>query len=135
MTSASAHTIPTSRLLYFVGFALTTKPDDAKEFYGEKLGFRFVKDDGFALVFDANGTMLRVSKTKEFTPAAHTILGWEVDDISAAVIDLAAKGVVFERYPGMPQDAQAICTFPTRDRVAWFKDPDGNVLSLSQHEK
>jgi catechol 2,3-dioxygenase-like lactoylglutathione lyase family enzyme len=121
--------------VYFVGFALTTKPDDAKEFYGEKLGFRFVKDDGFALVFDANGTMLRVSKVKDFTPAAHTILGWEVDDIAGAVGELETKGVTFQRYTGMPQDAQAICTFPTGDRVAWFKDPDGNVLSLSQHKR
>jgi catechol 2,3-dioxygenase-like lactoylglutathione lyase family enzyme len=114
---------------------MTTKPEQAKKFYGETLGFRFMKDDGFALVFDAHGTMLRIGKAKEFTPAGHTILGWEVEDTSAAVNGLVAKGVVFERYPGMPQDEKAICTFPTGDRVAWFKDPDGNVLSLSQHKR
>jgi catechol 2,3-dioxygenase-like lactoylglutathione lyase family enzyme len=134
MTSASVHTGSAPALTKFVGFTLTTKPEQAKKFYGETLGFRFLKDDGFALVFDAHGTMLRISKVKEFTPAAHTILGWEVQDIPAAVRDLTARGVVFERYPGMPQDAQGICTFPTGDRVAWFKDPDGNVLSLSQHK-
>jgi catechol 2,3-dioxygenase-like lactoylglutathione lyase family enzyme len=135
MTSASVHTGSALTLTQFVGFTLTTKPEQAKKFYGETLGFHFLKDDGFALVFDAHGTMLRISKVKEFSPAAHTILGWEVADISTIVSGLAAKGVVFERYPGMPQDAQAICGFPTGDRVAWFKDPDGNVLSLSQHKQ
>jgi hypothetical protein len=61
------------------------------------------------------------------------VLGWQVEDIVAAVNGLLAKGVSFERYAGMPQDENAICTFPTGDRVAWFKDPDENVLSLSQH--
>jgi catechol 2,3-dioxygenase-like lactoylglutathione lyase family enzyme len=89
--------------------------------------------DGFALVFDLNGTMLRISKMTEFTPAQHTVLGWEVEDIGAAVDELAQKGVAFERYPGMGQDKNGIATFPTGDKVAWFKDPDGNVLSLSQH--
>ena len=135
MSSASPYTGSAPRLAYFVGFALTSKPEQAKEFYGQVLGFRFLKDDGFALVFDAHGTMLRLSKAKEFTPAAHTVLGWEVDDIARAVKDLEARGVTFQRYPGMTQDELAICTFPTGDRVAWFKDPDGNVLSLSQHKR
>ena len=109
------------------------KPEEAKTFYGEKLGFRFLRDDGFAFVFDAHGTMLRVSKMREFTPAQYTVLGWEVEDVVRAVKGLTELGVTFERYPGMPQDENAICTFPGGDRVAWFKDPDGNVLSLSQH--
>jgi catechol 2,3-dioxygenase-like lactoylglutathione lyase family enzyme len=121
------------KLSRLVGFAITTKPEEAKRFYGEKLGFRFLKDDGFALVFDANGSLLRVSKMQKFTPAQHTVLGWAVDDIEDVVHELNARGVVFERYPGMPQDANAICTFNGKDRVAWFKDPDGNVLSVSQH--
>lgn len=135
MASISSQIGSAPRLAYFVGFALTAKPEQAKNFYGDTLGFRFVEDDGFALVFDAHGTMLRISKVKEFTPAANTILGWEVDDIGRVVKDLEARGVSFQRYPGMPQDEQAICTFPTGDRVAWFKDPDDNVLSLSQHKK
>lgn len=116
-----------------VGFVLTTKPEEAKAFYAGKLGFKFLQDDGFALVFDANGVMLRVSKMKEFTPAQYTVLGWEVNDIGSAVNELVEHSVVFERYEFMHPDKQGICTFPTGDKVAWFKDPDGNVLSLSQH--
>jgi catechol 2,3-dioxygenase-like lactoylglutathione lyase family enzyme len=116
-----------------VGFLLTTKPNEAREFFSGKLGFMFIHDDGFALVFDASGVMLRVSKMQSFTPAPHTVLGWEVADINAAVQELEGRGVQFERYEFMHPDAQGICTFPTGDKVAWFKDPDGNVLSLSQH--
>jgi catechol 2,3-dioxygenase-like lactoylglutathione lyase family enzyme len=133
MSVAPAHHATSARLSKLVGFAITTKPEQAKAFYAEKLGFHFVKDDGFALVFDAYGTHLRVSKLKQFTPALHTVLGWQVEDIVAIVEALKSRGVTFERYPGMPQDENAICTFPTGDRVAWFKDPEGNVLSVSQH--
>ena len=122
-----------TKLDNMVGFAMTTKPEEAKAFYGEKLGLTFVRDDGFALVFDAHGTMLRIAKAQKFTPAQGTILGWEVHDITAAVKDLASAGVSFERYDFMKPDADGIVTFPTGDKVAWFKDPDGNVLSLSQH--
>lgn len=115
-----------------VGFVITTDPERAKAFYGGVLGFKVVSDDPFAIAFDANGTMLRVTKAKEFTPAPHTILGWQVDDIRQAVAELVAAGVTFERYPGMPQDKDGICTFPGA-YVAWFKDPEGNVLSISQH--
>ena len=122
-------------LTKIVGFAITAKPDEAKSFYTEKLGFKFLEDDGFALVFDANGTMLRISKMKEFTPAQWTVLGWQVTDIEAVAGELGGKGVQFERYDFMHPDARGIVTFPTGDKVAWFKDPDGNVLSLSQHTK
>jgi len=121
------------RLDRMVGFVMTAKPEEAKRFYSEVLGFKFVRDDGFALVFDAHGLMIRVGKTQNFTPAQSTVLGWEVEDISAAVRDLGAAGAQFERYSFMKQDDQGICTFPTGDKVAWFKDPDGNVLSVSQH--
>jgi catechol 2,3-dioxygenase-like lactoylglutathione lyase family enzyme len=116
-----------------MGFAITTKPDEAKAFYTEKLGFKFLHDDGFALVFDAHGTMLRISKMKTFTPAQWTILGWQVSDMGATVSELGSKGVEFERYDFMHPDATGVVTFPTGDKVAWFKDPDGNVLSVSQH--
>lgn len=122
-----------TQLSRMVGFALTTKPEEAKEFYSQVLGFKFLRDDGFALVFDAHGLMIRVGKVQSFTPAQNTILGWEVGDISEAVRELTAAGATFERYEFMKPDAQGICTFPTGDKVAWFKDPDGNVLSLSQH--
>ena len=133
MSASPAQSINVPRLSKFVGFAITTKPEEAKSFYTGKLGFTFVRDDGFALVFDAHGTMLRVSKMREFIPAQYTVLGWEVEDIVRAASVLKERGVTFERYPGMPQDENAICTFPGGNRVAWFKDPDGNVLSLSQH--
>jgi len=122
-----------TKLDRMVGFVITAKPDEAKLFYSEVLGFRFVRDDGFALVFDAHGSPIRVSKVQSHTPPQYTVLGWEVTDISAAVRDLTAAGAQFERYDFMKPDAQGICTFPTGDKVAWFKDPDGNVLSLSQH--
>ena len=80
-----------------------------------------------------NGVMLRISKVAEFTPVQNTVLGWECSDIRATVTSLQHKGVAFERYPNMGQDESGIATFPGGDKVAWFKDPDGNVLSLSQH--
>jgi catechol 2,3-dioxygenase-like lactoylglutathione lyase family enzyme len=116
-----------------VTFLLTQKPEAATSFYRDTLGLTYLRDDGFALVFDAAGTMLRIGKVPSHTPAQNTVLGWEVENIGESVTDLAAKGVAFERYPNMGQDEHGICTFPTGDKVAWFKDPDGNVLSLSQH--
>ncbi len=116
-----------------VTFLLTTKPEAATAFFRDVLDLKYVSDDGFALVFDLDGVMLRISKVKEFTPAQSTVLGWQTCDIAADVARLAAKGVRFEIYPNMGQDAQGICTFPGGNKVAWFKDPDGNVLSLSQH--
>ncbi len=116
-----------------VTFLLTAKPEAATAFYRDQMGCRYLRDDGFALVFDLGGVMLRVGKVKGFTPAQNTVLGWEVEAMEAEVTRLEAKGVRFERYENMGQDAQGICTFPNGDKVAWFKDPDGNVLSLSQH--
>jgi catechol 2,3-dioxygenase-like lactoylglutathione lyase family enzyme len=91
-----------------------------------------VADEPFALVFDANGVMLRVQKVAALAPASHTVLGWNVPDVRAAVEALAAKGVVFERFDGMPQDAFAIWTSAGGSSIVWFKDPDGNLLSLTQ---
>lgn len=118
-----------------IGFLTTTKPDEARAFFGDKLGFRFIGDDGFALVFDANGTMLRIAKAKAFTPAQGTVLGWQVADVHAAAAQLAARGVVFEQYglPFLQQDDAGVWTAPNGDAVAWFKDPDGNTLSISSH--
>lgn len=116
-----------------VTFLVTRKAEAALAFYRDTLGFEFVHDDGFALVFRAFGVQLRISKVGEFSPAPYTVLGWETEDINADVDALTAKGVAFTRYPNMGQDERGICTFPNGDRVAWFQDPDGNVLSLSQH--
>lgn len=118
-----------------VAFVVTTKPDEAIDFYGNKLGFKLFGDDGFALVFDAGGTIVRVVKMRDggFSPASYTVLGWEVDDVARAVAELASRGIPCERFPGLPQDESGIWSAPGGARVAWFKDPDGNVLSVSQH--
>jgi catechol 2,3-dioxygenase-like lactoylglutathione lyase family enzyme len=116
-----------------VTFLMTQNPDAAIAFYRDKLGLRFLRDDGFALVFDMNGVMLRIVKTKSFTPAPGTVLGWEARNIASTLSQLVQKGIAFERYPNMGQDADGVCTFPNGGKVAWFKDPDGNVLSISQH--
>ena len=116
-----------------VAFVPTKDATKSRAFYEGVLGLRFVKDDGFALVLDANGIMVRVSQAPQFTPAQFTILGWEVTDIEKMVAQLREKGVHFERYGFIEQDDLGIWTAPTGDKVTWFKDPDGNVLSVSQH--
>jgi len=116
-----------------VAFVPTREAEKARAFYVDLLGLRFVKDDGFALVLDANGIMVRVAKAPEFKPAPFTILGWQVSDIEKVVAELAGKGVHFERFGFFEQDKLGIWTAPTGDRVAWFKDPDGNTLSVSEH--
>jgi catechol 2,3-dioxygenase-like lactoylglutathione lyase family enzyme len=118
-----------------IGFVVTSNPEKAKTFYGDVLGFRLISDDNFALVFDANGTMIRVGKGQAFTPAQNTVLGWQVDDIHGAIRELTQRGVHFEQFnlPFMKQDELGVWTAPNGDQVAWFKDPDGNVLSISQH--
>ena len=116
-----------------IAFVPTRDPEKARAFYEGVLGLRFIKDDGFALVLDANGIMVRVAKAGDFTPAPFTILGWEVGDIAKIASRLKEKGVAFERYSFLEQDELSIWTAPTGDKVAWFKDPDGNVLSISEH--
>ncbi len=119
-----------------VAFIPTRNPGDARPFYEKTLGLKFIVDDKFALVFDANGTMLRVvnvSGIEGYKPAPFTILGWSVGNISKTVEGLQKKGVVFERYPGLEQDALGIWRAPGDAKVAWFKDPDGNLLSVSEH--
>ena len=115
-----------------VAFVLTQDAAKARNFYEGLLGLGFVSDDPFALVLDANGIMLRVVKTKNFTPLSSTVLGWEIPDIENGVAELAARGIQFQNY-GLPgQDERGIWNAPGGARVAWFKDPDGNLLSVSQ---
>ena len=116
-------------LIAFVG---TARPEGAVAFYRDTLGLALVADEPFALVFDVRGVMLRVTKVDAVQPAPYTVLGWRVADIRAAVEALGARGVAFERYPGMPQDELGIWTSPSGARIAWFRDPDDNVLSLTQ---
>lgn len=118
-----------------IAFVPTRDPKKARKFYAETLGLEFISEDPFALVFNARGTTLRianVSQVKEFKPAPFTIVGWQVTNVSDTLGDLARKGVRFERFPGMDQDAQGIWQSPGGAKVAWFKDPDGNILSITQ---
>lgn len=115
-----------------IAFVATTDPRRAKAFYAGTLGLRLTGEDPFALVFDAAGTMLRVATVTALKPAGYTVLGWNVRDIDRAVRDLAEKGVAFQRYDGMPQDELGIWTSPGGARIAWFLDPDGNTLSLTE---
>ena len=118
-----------------VAFVATTDPKRAKAFYLKTLGLRLVSEDGFALAFDAVGTMLRVAIVKTLQPAGYTVLGWIVPDITKAVRDLVKNGVTFQRYEGMPQDDLGIWSSPSGARVAWFSDPEGNTLSLTELER
>ena len=115
-----------------VAFVPTLDLAKAHSFYEGILGLRAVSQDPFAVVFEANGTMLRVTKVQQFHPRQFTILGWDVADIADSGARLSARKVKFENY-GMPgHDQQAIWKSPSGAHVAWFKDPDGNVLSLTQ---
>jgi catechol 2,3-dioxygenase-like lactoylglutathione lyase family enzyme len=115
-----------------VAFVATTNPPRAKEFFAKTLGLRLVSEDSFALVFDAAGTMLRVATVPQLQPAGYTVLGWLVPDIKTAVRALQDRGVEFRRYEWMSQDEYGIWTAPGGAQVAWFGDPDGNTLSLTQ---
>jgi catechol 2,3-dioxygenase-like lactoylglutathione lyase family enzyme len=117
-----------------VAFVPTFDFDQARAFYEGVLGLRFVKNDGFAMVLDANGIMVRVSKVPpDFEPLPFTILGWQVADIESIVPALRGRGVAFEQFGFPGQDELGIWTAPSGDKVAWFKDPAGNTLSVSQH--
>jgi catechol 2,3-dioxygenase-like lactoylglutathione lyase family enzyme len=116
-----------------IGFVPTTDSSRSREFYEGRLGFKFVSDDQFALVMQASESMIRIVKGAKFTPAQYTVMGWELIDIDAMVKWLTGRGVTFEKYPFVQDQKLGIWTTPNGDKVAWFKDPDGNVLSLSQH--
>jgi catechol 2,3-dioxygenase-like lactoylglutathione lyase family enzyme len=115
-----------------IAFVATTDPARSKTFYEQVLGLRLVADEEHAIVFDANGTMLRIQKVSELVPPPHTLLGWRVREIARTVTALRAKQVEPERYPYMQQDALGIWTAPSGAKVVWFKDPDGNLLSLTE---
>lgn len=113
-------------------FVATADPARSREFYQKKLKLKFIADEPYSLVFDVSGMMLRVQKVERVAPAKYTVLGWEVDDIEKTVSALTKSGVVFTRYPGMDQDKQGIWQSPSGAKIAWFTDPDGNILSLTQ---
>jgi len=113
-------------------FAPTTKPTAAKQFYRDILGLKLLSEDNYALEFDAGGTLLRIATVQELAPHPFTILGWNVPDIASTIRSLNDKGVVFMQYDFMKQDSLGIWVAPGGPKVAWFKDPDENVLSLTE---
>jgi catechol 2,3-dioxygenase-like lactoylglutathione lyase family enzyme len=116
----------------FIGVVPTTDLERARRFYGEVLGLRVTGESPIAVVLESAGGMIRVTLVDDLVAAHYTVLGWKVDDIDHAVRLLAARGVPFERYSGLEQDRHGVWTTPGGDRVAWFKDPDENILSLTQ---
>ena len=115
-----------------VAFAATKDGARSRAFYEGVLGLRCQSDDSFAIVFDATGTELRIQKVDGLRPQPHTVLGWSVASIEAAMAELALRGVTFERFAFLSQTASGAWTSPNGAKVAWFKDPDGNLLSLTQ---
>jgi catechol 2,3-dioxygenase-like lactoylglutathione lyase family enzyme len=113
-------------------FAATAQPGRAKAFYQKTLGLRLLTDDQFALAFDSNGVQLRIQKVEKVEPPPFTVLGWEVSSIRRAMTTLSRSGVAFERYTFLEQDEAGVWTAPSGTKVAWFKDPDGNLLSLAE---
>jgi catechol 2,3-dioxygenase-like lactoylglutathione lyase family enzyme len=116
-----------------VGFLTTTDYDKARDFYEGKLGFEFVSVNNFALAMRSGENMIRLTKAETFTPSHGAVLGWEVDDVHATVLWLKSRDIATEKYGFVPDQELGIWTAPTGDQVAWFKDPDGNVLSISHH--
>lgn len=112
-------------------FVPTVKPEEAKAFYGDTLGLTFLGEDPYGTEFDSGGTLLRVITVRKLIPHEFTVLGWNVKDIEATIDMLVARGVAFQKYDFIKNE-RGIWTSPNNSKVAWFKDPDGNVLSVSQ---
>jgi catechol 2,3-dioxygenase-like lactoylglutathione lyase family enzyme len=116
-------------------FLATADAARARRFYADVLGLRFVADEPWTLVLDAGGTMLRIQKVERVQPAPYTALGWTVADVRQTVAALEGKGVRFLRFNGLPQDQHGVWETPSGAKVAWFKDPDGHTLSLTEWAK
>jgi predicted enzyme related to lactoylglutathione lyase len=116
-----------------IGFVHTTDYDKARAFYEGRLGLEFVSLDKFALVMNSGGRMIRITKVPQFAALQGTVLGWRVENIQSVATWLTDRGVILEKYPFAQDQTLGIWTAPEGSRVAWFKDPDGNILSVSQH--
>ena len=117
-----------------IAFAATARSEEARTFYSQVLGFPILDDTQFALVLDANGTTLRVQKVEKVSPPPYTVLGWAVENLASTISQLRGNGVEFERFEGLDQDDLGIWAAPGGTSVAWFRDPDGNLLSLTQDD-
>jgi len=116
-----------------VALIATVDADRALRFYQDTLGLRLVDDDAFALAFDCNGIQLRIQKVQTLRPHPFTSLGWAVSAVRREVTTLEKRGVSFERFPFLQQDDLGIWQAPSGAKIAWFKDPDGNLLSLTEY--
>lgn len=117
---------------YLVCFTATSKSDASKVFYQDVLGLTLIEDNPIAIVFDVNGVMLRIQKVANHVPLHCTAVGWHVQHIKSVIDELTKKGIQFERFHGMDQDERGIWKAPSGAKIAWFKDPDGNILSLTE---
>lgn len=115
-----------------IAFVATTDAARARQFYEHVLGLQLLGDEPYALVFRVGPTTLRIQKAGPFTPHPFTALGWEVDDIRATLRALIAHGVEPVRYPHLPSDELGIWNSGDGE-IAWFRDPDGNLLSLTSY--
>ncbi|HZC68725.1 MAG TPA: VOC family protein [Nitrospirales bacterium] len=115
-----------------MAFVATANPARSKRFYQETLGLRLVSDDQFALAFDCNGIQLRIQKVETLQPQSFTALGWQIPNVRETVLGLSKHGVSFERYSFLEQDHLGVWQAPSGAKVAWFKDPDGNLLSVTE---
>ena len=122
--------LTTSKVVGFVG---TVRPAEARHFYEQILGLQLLEESPFALVFTSGGTTVRVQKVQAVVTPPYTSLGWEVVDIAATVQHLTSKGVEFQHFEGLPQNEAGIWLTPDGSQIAWFRDPDGNTLSLTEH--
>ena len=118
-----------------VMFLATADSDRSRAFYERVLGLAFVADEPYALVFRVGHSRLRIQKVDRVPRVSHTVLGWAVRNIRSAVAELTEAGAAFQRYQGLDQDDQGIWRSPSGALVAWFRDPDGNTLSLTQYKR
>lgn len=115
-----------------MAFVPVSNADKARNFYRDTLGLRLISEDHFALAFDVEGVMLRATLIPEFTPQPFTVLGWQVLDAASMARKLAEGGIELLHFPGMSQDENGLWRAPSGAVIGWFKDPDGNVLSITQ---
>lgn len=115
-------------------FLPTVKLEESKVFYSNTLGLKFISEDPYALEFEGNGVRLRITVVEALRPQPFTVLGFRIENIEIQVKSLQQKGVEFERYDGLNQDGLGIWTSPSKAKIAWFKDPDGNLISLTAYE-
>ena len=115
-----------------VGFVGVSDLVRARHFYGDQLGLSLRDETPFALVAEAGGTMLRITAVDDVAPVPYTVLGWSVFDIDKTINHLVSRGVTFSRYEAMNQHQRGVWTAPSGSRIAWFRDPDGNTLSLTE---